>query len=134
MLQLFTLMAWSGMTVSAVVSLCAPWLVAVLLGPGFTEAVPVLRWHALTNVFVFLGVAQSVMIVNDGTSRISLIKTISGAVVSVALNLLLVPGWGAVGAAWAAIGAYGAAAVLTNALVAPQALSMQIKAFWPFHA
>ena len=134
MLQLFTLMAWSGMAVGAVVSLCAPWLVAVLLGPGFSEAVPILRWHALTNVFVFLGVAQSVMIVNDGTSRISLIKTLSGAVASVALNLLLVPRWGAVGAAWAAVGAYGAAAVLTNAFVAPKALSMQLKAFWPFHA
>ena len=134
MLQLFTLMAWSGMAVGVAIALCAPWLVAVLLGPGFSEAVPVLRWHALTNVFVFLGVAQSVMIVVDRVSHISLIKTLSGAVASVILNLLLVPRWGALGAAWAAIGAFGAAAVLTNAFVAPRALSMQLKAFWPFHA
>jgi len=134
MLQLFTLMAWSGMAIGAAIALCAPWLVAVLLGPGFAEAVPVLRWHALTNVFVFLGVAQSVMIVNDRTSHVSLIKTLSGAIASVALNLLLVPRWGAVGAAWSAVGAFGAAAVLTNAFVAPKALSMQLRAFWPFHA
>jgi O-antigen/teichoic acid export membrane protein len=59
---------------------------------------------------------------------------LSGAIASVALNLLLVPRWGAVGAAWSAVGAFGAAAVLTNAFVAPKALSMQLRAFWPFHA
>lgn len=133
-LQLFTLMAWSGLAVSIATALCAPWLVSILLGAGFAEAAPVLRWHALTNVFVFLGVAQSIMIVNDRASHVSLIKTLSGAAVSVVLNLLLVPRWGAIGAAWAAVGSYFAAAILTNVFVAPSALSMQLKAFWPFHA
>lgn len=133
-LQLFTLMAWSGLSVSVVTALCAPWLVSILLGSGFAEAVPVLRWHALTNLFVFLGVAQSVTIVNDRQSHISLIKTICGAAVSVALNFALVPKWGAIGAAWAAIGSYFAAAVLSNVFIAPTAFSMQLKAFWPFHA
>jgi Na+-driven multidrug efflux pump len=94
----------------------------------------VLRWHALTNLFVFLGVAQTVTIVNDRQSHISLIKTICGAAVSVALNFALVPKWGAIGAAWAAIGSYFAAAVLSNIFIAPTAFSMQLKAFWPFHA
>jgi O-antigen/teichoic acid export membrane protein len=85
-------------------------------------------------VFVFLGVAQSVMIVNDRQSHISLIKTLCGRAVSVALNLALVPRWGAMGAAWAAVGSYFAAAVLTNIFVARTAFSMQVRAFWPFHA
>jgi O-antigen/teichoic acid export membrane protein len=88
----------------------------------------------LTNVFVFLGVAQSVMIVNDRQSHISLIKTLCGGAVSVALNLVLVPKWGAIGAAWSAVGSYFAAAVLTNLFVARNAFSMQVRAFWPFHA
>jgi O-antigen/teichoic acid export membrane protein len=132
-LQLFTLMAWGGLAISAVLALSAHWLVGLLLGPGFADAVRVLRWHALTNVFVFLGVAQSIMIVNDRTSHVSLIKTLSGAAASVALNMMLVPRWGAVGAAWAAAGSYFVAAVLTNAFVARPALSLQLKAFWPFH-
>jgi O-antigen/teichoic acid export membrane protein len=133
-LQLFTLMAWSGLGVSIAISVCAPWLVSILLGAGFADAAPVLRWHALTNVFVFLGVAQSVMIVNDRQSHISLIKTLCGGAVSVALNLVLVPKWGAIGAAWSAVGSYFAAAVLTNVFVARHAFSMQVRAFWPFHA
>jgi O-antigen/teichoic acid export membrane protein len=134
LLQLFTLMAWGGLAVAALTASCAHWVVALLLGPGFSEAVSVLRWHSLTNVFVFLGVAQSITIVNDRTPHISLIKTLCGAAVSVVLNVLLAPRWGAVGVAWAAIGSYCVAAVLSNILLAPHTLSMQLKALWPFHA
>jgi Na+-driven multidrug efflux pump len=45
-----------------------------------------------------------------------------------------VPKWGAIGAAWSAVGSYFAAAVLTNVFVARHAFSMQVRAFWPFHA
>lgn len=132
--QLFSLMAWSGVCVAAVTALLAHWLVSLLLGPAYAEATTVLRWHAMSNVFVFLGVAQSVAIVSDRTPHLSLVKTLCGAAASVALNIALVPRWGATGAAWAAIGAYFCAAVLTNIVLAPASLSMQIKAFWPFHA
>jgi O-antigen/teichoic acid export membrane protein len=131
--QLFSLMAWSGAAVAAVTALLAPWLISLLLGPAYAEAVPVLRWHALSNVFVFLGVAQSVAIASDRTPNLSLAKTLCGAAASVALNVSLIPYWGAVGASWAAIGAYFCAAVLTNLFLAPASLSMQIKAFWPFY-
>lgn len=132
--QLFVFMAWSGTVVAALTALAAGWLVALLLGPDFSDAAKVLRWHALSNVFVFLGVAQSVAIVSEGTPKLSLVKTLCGAGASVTLNFLLVPQWGAVGAAWAAIGAYFCAAVLSNVVLAPASFSMQVKAFWPFHA
>ena len=131
--QLFTAMAWSGLIVSMVTGLFAPWLVGTLLGPGFAEAAGVLRWHAFTNIFAFLGVAQSVTIINDRKSHISLVKTLSGAATSVAMNYFLVPHWGAIGSAWAAVGSYFVAAIITNIFVAPVAFSMQLTAIWPFH-
>lgn len=134
MQQLFSAMAWSGAAVALLTAVAAPWLVGLLLGPAYAKAVPVLQWHALTNVFVFLGVAQSVAITGDATPKIALYRTLIGAVVSAAANLLLVPRWGALGAAWAACAAQFAAAVLSNAVLARPYLRMQVRAIWPFHA
>jgi len=131
--QLFTIMTWAGITTSAVLIAIAPFVVHLLLGPAYSASVPVLRWHSLTNIFVFMGVAQSVALTSDNTSRIALYRTLLGAVVSVTANWFLASRWGAVGTAWAAIAAQAVAAMLSNALVAPSYLRMQIRALWPFN-
>lgn len=132
LLQLFSAMLWLGLLVASVTAIAAPWLVGRLLGADYEGSVTALRWHACSNVFVFLGVAQSVAIVSDRTSRIALIRTLFGAAVSVSMNLALVPRWGAVGAAWSAIVACFCAAVLSNAWLAPAYLRLQLRALWPF--
>lgn len=133
-LQLFSGMFWLGLVVAALTAALAPWLVGHLLGAAYADSVVALRWHAFTNVFIFLGVAQSVTIVSDRTSRIALARTLLGAAVSLVLNVLLAPRWGAIGAAWAALAAQFSAAVLSNAVLAPQYLRLQVEAIWPFHA
>jgi O-antigen/teichoic acid export membrane protein len=134
MQQLFSGMAWGGIAVAGLTALAAPLAVSLLLGPAYEGAVPVLQWHALSNVFLFLGVAQSVAIIGDRTPRIALYRTLFGAAISASANAALVPQWGAVGAAWAAIASYFGAAVLSNTFLAPHYLRMQLRAFWPFHA
>ena len=129
--QLFSLMAWTSMAVAGVTALCAPWLVALLLGPRYADSVGILRWHVITNIFVFLGVAQSVSIVSERIPRVMLMKTVLGAIVSLVANLTLVPHWGATGAAWSAILSQAFSAVLSNAVVAPRTFYMQLKAFRP---
>jgi PST family polysaccharide transporter len=131
--QLFTVMTWAGIATAAVLITIAPFVVHQLLGPAYSASVPVLRWHSLTNIFVFMGVAQSVALTSDNTSRIVLYRTLLGAAVSLTANWFLASRWGAVGTAWAAIAAYFVAAMLSNALVAPSYLRMQIRAFWPFN-
>jgi O-antigen/teichoic acid export membrane protein len=132
--QLFSLMAWAGIAAAGLTALCAPWLVKTLLGSRFDDAVPVLQWHVFSNIFVFLGVAQSVAIVSERTPRRALIKTLSGAVTSLIANYLLIPGWGAVGAAWSAVISYCVSAVVSNAVVAPAAFRMQLRALIPVYA
>ncbi len=41
-------------------------LVRVAYGTEFSEAVPVLRWHAWAVIFVFIGTARSQFLVNEG--------------------------------------------------------------------
>ena len=130
--QVYTAFAWAGVFVAVVTALSGSWLVATLLGPGFAEAVPILHWHAFTNVFIFMGVAQSLAIVTERTPKLALHKTLIGACVSLMANYVLVPHWGAVGAAGAAILSQFVSVALSNALLDPQALRMQIRALWPF--
>jgi O-antigen/teichoic acid export membrane protein len=126
-------MTWGGIAVSAFTVACAPWLIGLLLGPRFKDAVPVLQWHAVTNVFVFMGIAQMLAIVSERTPRVALLKTLVGVFVSIIANMMLIPRWGAIGSACAAVSSYCCSAVLSNVFLAPKAFRIQMKAFIPTH-
>jgi PST family polysaccharide transporter len=76
----------------------------------------VLSVHVLSNVFVFVGVGESVWTTNAGLQRLVMWRAIAGAVVNVLLNLVLIPPFGALGAAVATLTAYAAATMVANAV------------------
>jgi PST family polysaccharide transporter len=63
---------------------------------------------------VFLGVARGQWLVNEGLQKFYLGTTCAGAVANVALNLVCIPRWGGLGAAWATVASYGVAAWLAS--------------------
>lgn len=91
-------------------------LVGALYGPRYADAGPVLALHVWSALFVFLGLAQSCWTVNEGLVRLELARTVAGAASNVALNLVLIPPYGAVGAAAATVISYALSAVALNAL------------------
>lgn len=97
-------------------ALLAPWLVGWAYGERYAGAAPVLAVHAWAAVFVFLGVARAQWLVNEGLTRFYLAATCAGAVVNILLNLLLIPRWGGVGAAWATVAAQALASWLVSYL------------------
>lgn len=74
-------------------------LVTSLYGPEYSRSGLVLAIHIWSAVFVFIGVGMSPWMINEGMMRYSLIQTIGGAFVNICLNFLLIPRYGAVGAA-----------------------------------
>ncbi|MDH3318980.1 MAG: flippase [Betaproteobacteria bacterium] len=127
--QLFTIFAWSAIALVVALALASHWLVALLLGAAYEQSARVLALHAVTNVFVFLGVAQSQWILIEHRSLIALARTLAGAAANVFANLMLIPRYGALGAAAAAVIAQAVAAVLSNLVLAPQLFRMQVRAF-----
>ena len=81
--------------------------------------------HVWTAVPVALGVAQSLWIVNAGRNMMSLYRTLLGALCNIGLNLLLIPHWGGLDAAAAAVAAQTMAAVISNTVLAPHMLRLQ---------
>ncbi len=102
--------------------------IRILLGPAYAPAAGVLAIHVFSNVFIFLGVAQSLWLVNEAAGRISLYRAVVGAVVCVLGNLILIPRFGVHGAAMVAVLSQAFAAVVSNALFAPAMLRLQIYA------
>ncbi|MBI5771735.1 MAG: flippase [Verrucomicrobia bacterium] len=101
---------------SVPVAWLAPLIVQLAYGPVFAGAAPILAVHIWSSVFVFLGVARGQWLVNEGLQTFYLGTTAAGAVVNVGLNLVLIPRWGGLGAAWATVIAYGVAAWLSTYL------------------
>ncbi|HEX2862211.1 MAG TPA: flippase [Lacunisphaera sp.] len=75
-----------------------PLATRLLFGPAYAGAAALLPWLAFRLFFTNLGVARSLFITNEGLFRFALVTALAGAAANLALNLLLVPWWGARGA------------------------------------
>jgi O-antigen/teichoic acid export membrane protein len=94
--------------------LLAPWLVRFAYGPAYAASTPVLIVHGWTLVWAASGVARGQFCVNEGLTRLHLIATAAGALLNVLMNLLLIPRYGGVGAAWATFAAQAVAAWISS--------------------
>jgi O-antigen/teichoic acid export membrane protein len=127
MLQtLFSSLAWTAVLIAGIVSLAAPLLVRTLLGDAFQGSALVLTIQIFSVIPIFLGVAQGIWLINEGRTGLVLAKASLGAATSVCLNLVLIPDHGAVGAAAANVVAQFMSAVVSNGLLAPKILRMQL--------
>jgi O-antigen/teichoic acid export membrane protein len=124
---IFRLYAACGLAVSLLTAALAPWIVTILYGKTFVRSASVLSIHVLSNVFIYLGVAQNLWIVNERLGRIGLYKSLTGAVVSVVGNWLVIPRFGIVGCAVVYVIANFVSAVGSNWLLAPEMLAMQLR-------
>lgn len=78
-------------------------VIRLLYGESYAGAETVLALHIFASVFVALGVGSGRWLLNAGLTRISLLRTGVGAVVNVALNIVLIPVSGVIGAATATV-------------------------------
>ncbi len=83
--------------------------VVLLFGESYAGAGVVLSVHIWSSMFLFLGYVKEVWIAAEGNTWFSFWFTVVGAASNVALNLVLIPRYEAVGAAIATLVSYGIA-------------------------
>jgi PST family polysaccharide transporter len=93
-----------------------PWLVRLLYGAKFTSAANILSIHIWTGIFVALGCVGSQQYVHEGITTSVLKRTVLGAFVNIALNLLWIPRFGGIGSAMATLVAQSVAAYFGDAI------------------
>ena len=96
------------------VTLLAPLVIRLAYGDDYAASAEVLRIQIWAALFVFLSLARGQFLINAGLTRFYLAAAGAGAVANVALNLVLIPRWGGVGAAYATVGSYAVASWLSS--------------------
>lgn len=114
--KLYSLMVVIALVVAVPLTFLSDWLVVLLFGEGYAEAGKVLAVHIWAGIFVFLGVASGQWFLVENLQKYVFYRTVMGAVANVALNAVLIPAYGVVGAALATVISQAAASVLFNAL------------------
>lgn len=107
-------------------------LVTMLFGHEYLAAGRLLPLFSLRLLFTNFGVAKNLFVVNNGLFRYSLIATMIGAAVNLALNFLLIPSYGSPGAIVAMISSFLVSVFLID-LFYPEArrnLRMMVKAIF----
>ncbi len=112
--RLYTFMVWMAIGIALPMTFLSDWLVTLLYGEAYKEAGQVLMIYIWTGLFVFFTVARSKWILTENFQRFTNFYLFSGLAVNVLLNILLVPYYGIIGAAWATF-----LGQLTVALIAP---------------
>lgn len=101
--RLYAVVFYLSAFVSLVLTLCGGVVVRLLYGVEYLPSVAPLRVLTWCTVFSYLGVARNLWVVS--LERQSYLKYVymASAVLNVLLNLLLIPRWGATGAALASL-------------------------------
>jgi O-antigen/teichoic acid export membrane protein len=121
----FRIFGYFGIFFSVIVYFLSDIIVAILFGPDFEEASTVLKVHIFTNVFIYTGIAQNIWIVNENKGKLNVYKTLVGILFAITFNLILIPKFGVIGAAYSALIVQFVSSFLINSILAPKAFRLQ---------
>lgn len=96
---LFDLMSLMSITIAASITLLSPYIIDGLFGVEYSQASTVLIIHIWSTVFVFLGVVSGKWFIAENLQHLILFRAITNCFLNIALNYLLIPLYGAIGAA-----------------------------------
>lgn len=103
MTRLISVTLWLSLGQSLVLTLLAEPVMTLLYGPAYGPGAPVLGTLTWFSAFSYLGAVRDIWILAEGKQGILWILNLTGAVANVALNVLMIPLWGPVGAAAASV-------------------------------
>ena len=104
--QFFGLLGAAGLFISLVMSVFATPICVLLFGSQYATSGGVLAIHTWSTVPVFLGLASNCALIIEGLTKTVMLRTTVGLVVNATLNALLIPEYGAQGAAFANVMAF----------------------------
>lgn len=106
LVNLYSLLLWGSIIASALTTIAAPYLVTILFGEGYHDAVIILQVYIWSVPATFMGLATSQYLMAENLTQISFLRTFIGLVINIILNYILIPLYGGVGAALATVISY----------------------------
>lgn len=100
---LYCVLTYLSLAQGVVFTLLADPIVRMIYGEAYLAAVPVLRINIWMLAFSHMGSARNIWILAEGKHSVLWIVNLSGVLANVLLNAVLIPLWGASGAAVASV-------------------------------
>lgn len=101
--RLYDLIVIIGVVCGIVITIFAPLIINILYGQEFNGAAIILSVSVWAGLFATLGSARSVWLITEGLQKYSITYTLAGCIINIGLNLILIPIYGAFGAAVATL-------------------------------
>ena len=101
--KLFNLMTLIGLTLAIPTTFLAPLIIQIIYGNEYLISASILSIHIWTSIFVGWGLLKDMILVTQNLIKIVLVTTVVGAICNVLLNLIFIPHYFGVGAAWATL-------------------------------
>lgn len=133
--KLYDFSTWFSISIALLVTIFSGLIINTLYGKEYAHAASVLSIHIWAGVFVFLGVASSKYLVAENLIKISFFRTIFGALSNIILNIVLIPSYGIIGAAYATLISQSISAYFSNFVFKKSRIvfSMFLKSLFPIH-
>lgn len=106
------LMFLGALLVAPTIYFLAPWIVIVLAGTDYLVSVEVLRVLLLAMVFAYLGHLVGFTLIAKGKQKLILLIGVVSLIVNIGGNLLFIPRFGIMGAAWVTVATEAVAGLL----------------------
>jgi len=101
--RLYGIMATFSIVIAVAMTFLGRYTILLLFGSAYIPSVNILSVLVWTGPFVFVGVASGMQLIHEDLTKLSLQRSIAGAICNVVLNYLLVPRFGGVGSATATL-------------------------------
>ncbi len=101
--RLFSIIIYMGLAQGVVFTLLAKWIVMILYGEAYAQAAPVLQVLIWSSAFAYIGTVRNIWLLAESKQKYLWLVNLSGALLNIAGNLLLIPSFGAAGAAFASL-------------------------------
>jgi PST family polysaccharide transporter len=128
--RLFDLMFVISFALALAIVVFANLIINVLYGSAYKDAAGILEIHAWVLVFAFMGVPSGRWYLYANLQNMALYRTLIGACLNILLNIILIPKYQLMGAAYATLAAIATSNVLFNAFSShtQQLFMMQVRA------
>lgn len=100
---LYSVIIYLALLQSVVIVLLAGWMIQLFYGSSYGASVPILRLAVWYTTFSYIGAVRDIWILARNQQHLLWKVNLSGAVMNVILNTLLIPYYGAMGAAVASL-------------------------------
>ncbi|WP_448213055.1 flippase [Colwellia sp. MEBiC06753] len=107
--QFLSSLVFIAILLSLVTYLIAKPLITIIYGEAYLQSADILSIHIFATIFIFQRALLSKWLIIHNLLKYSLITHGIGALINVSLNLMLIPNFGGVGAAWATVFSYAVA-------------------------